>query len=44
MNNNMTFTMIKPDAMENGYTGDILSMIQKSGFRVSAMKLVHLNK
>ena len=42
MKNNMTFTMIKPDAMENGYAGDILSIFLKSGFRVSAMKLVHL--
>ena len=38
----MTFTMIKPDAMENGYAGDILSIFLKSGFRISAMKLVHL--
>ena len=34
--------MIKPDAMENGYTGEILSMILKSGFRISALKLIHL--
>ena len=34
--------MIKPDAMENGYAGDILSMILKSGFRISALKLIHL--
>ena len=42
MKKNITFTMIKPDAMENGYAGDILSIFLKSGFRVSAMKLVHL--
>ena len=42
MKNNLTFTMIKPDAMENGYAGDILSMILKSGFRISALKLIHL--
>lgn len=34
--------MIKPDAMENGYAGEILSMILKSGFRISALKLIHL--
>ena len=44
MRNNMTFTMIKPDAMENGYAGDILSLILKSGFLISALKLVHLTK
>lgn len=42
MKKNLTFTMIKPDAMENGYTGEILSMILKSGFRISALKLIHL--
>ena len=42
MENNLTFTMIKPDAMENGHAGDILSMILKTGFRISALKLIHL--
>ena len=42
MKNNLTFTIIKPDAMENGYAGDIFSMILKSGFRISALKLIHL--
>ena len=42
MKNNLTFTMIKPDAMENGYAGEILSMILKNGFRISALKLIHL--
>ena len=42
MKNNLTFTMIKPDAMENGYAGDILSLILKSGFHISALKLIHL--
>ena len=42
MKNNITFTMIKPDAMENGYAGDILSLILKSGFHISALKLIHL--
>ena len=32
MKNNLTFTMIKPDAMENGYAGEILSMILKLVF------------
>ena len=42
MKNNLTFTMIKPDAMENGYAGDILSLILKSGFHISALKLIRL--
>ena len=35
---NRTFTMIKPDAFSKGNTGDILSMIEKAGFRIVAMK------
>ena len=42
MKNNITFTMIKPDAMENGHAGEILSMIIKSDFQISALKLTQL--
>jgi len=35
---NRTFTMIKPDAFEKGYTGGIISMIEGAGFRIVAMK------
>lgn len=42
MRNNITFTIIKPDAIENGHAGDILSMILKAGFQISALKLIHL--
>jgi nucleoside-diphosphate kinase len=41
---NRTFTMIKPDATKNGYTGAILQMINKAGFRIVAMKMTHLSK
>ena len=44
MKNNITFTMIKPDAMENGHAGEILSMIIKSDFQISALKLTQLTK
>jgi nucleoside-diphosphate kinase len=44
MKNNITFTMIKPDAIENGHAGDILSMIIKSDFQISALKLTQLTK
>ena len=39
---NLTFTMIKPDAMEKEYAGAILNMIIKSGFKISALKLTKL--
>ncbi|MEP6595378.1 MAG: nucleoside-diphosphate kinase [Ginsengibacter sp.] len=41
---NRTFTMIKPDATEKGYTGAILQMINEAGFRITAMKMTHLSK
>lgn len=37
-----TFTMIKPDAVMNGHAGAILDKIIKAGFRISAMKYLHL--
>lgn len=40
---NLTFTMIKPDAMEKGYAGAILDMIINAGFKISAMKLTKLS-
>lgn len=39
---NRTFTMIKPDAFANGHTGAILDKIIKAGFKLIAMKTVHL--
>lgn len=40
---NRTFTMIKPDAVANKNTGAILDIIIKAGFKVIAMKLLHLS-
>jgi nucleoside-diphosphate kinase len=40
---NRTFTMIKPDATENGHTGAILEMINKAGFRIAALKMLSLS-
>ena len=40
---NRTFTMIKPDATEKGNTGAILEMINAAGFRIAAMKMLHLS-
>ena len=41
---NRTFTMIKPDATQKGYSGAILEMINKAGYRIVAMKMTHLSK
>jgi len=44
MANNITFTMIKPEAVEKGFSGKIIDMIIENGFKVKAMKLKQLSK
>lgn len=44
MATNRTFTMIKPDAVENGHTGAILEKISASGFRIVAMKMTQMTQ
>ena len=41
---NITFTMIKPDAVQAGHTGKILDIIIQAGYQIKAMKMVHLTK
>lgn len=40
---NRTFTMIKPDAMEKGYAGQIINRIEKEGFKLVALKVTKLS-
>ncbi|MCK5822449.1 MAG: nucleoside-diphosphate kinase [Bacteroidales bacterium] len=42
MSGNITFTMIKPGAVQNEHIGPILSMINDAGFRIVSMKYVKL--
>jgi nucleoside-diphosphate kinase len=39
-----TFSIIKPDAVAKGATGEILSMIQAKGFRIIGMKMLEITK
>ena len=41
---NITFTMIKPDAVANGHTGNVINDIIVGGFKLKAMKYLHLSK
>ena len=43
MTTNRTFTMLKPDAIENGYMGKIIDMILNAGFQIKAMKYTTLS-
>jgi len=44
MTTNRTFTMLKPDAIENGHMGKIIDLIIQSGFTIKAMKYTELTK
>ncbi|WP_417362218.1 nucleoside-diphosphate kinase [Galbibacter sp.] len=44
MATNRTFTMIKPDAVENGHIGAILEKITTAGFKTVAMKYTQLSQ
>lgn len=44
MAGNITFTMIKPDAVKAGHTGAIIKMITDAGFRIVAMKMTRLSQ
>ncbi len=44
MATNLTFTMIKPDAVANNSIGGVLKMINDAGFRIVAMKYTTLSK
>jgi nucleoside-diphosphate kinase len=44
MATNRTFTMLKPDAVENGHMGKIIDMIIQAGFEIKAMKYTRLSK
>jgi nucleoside-diphosphate kinase len=39
-----TFAIIKPDAVKAGQQGEILSRIQKAGFKIVAVKTMRLTK
>ncbi len=41
---NITFTMLKPDAVEANNIGPILAKINQAGFRIVAMKYLKLSK
>ncbi|MBC7885289.1 MAG: nucleoside-diphosphate kinase [Saprospiraceae bacterium] len=43
MSGNRTFTMIKPDAVADGYIGAILSQINDRGFKIVALKYTKLS-
>src|SRR5882724_4966113 len=41
---NLTFAIIKPDAVRAGNTGRIIQRILDSGFKLRAMKMMHMSQ
>ena len=39
-----SLVLIKPDAIQRGLTGEIISRLEKKGLKLVAMKMIHLNK
>jgi nucleoside-diphosphate kinase len=42
MTGNLTFSIIKPNAVRTGKTGPILAMINEAGFEIAAMKMLRM--
>lgn len=43
MAGNITFTIIKPDAVKSGYIGEILAAMNQGGFSTAGVKMLQLN-
>jgi len=41
---NLTFGIIKPDAVRAGHTGSIIQKILDSGFKIRGLKLIHMTR
>jgi nucleoside-diphosphate kinase len=39
-----TFAIIKPDAVGAGHIGEILAIIEREGFRIVGMKMLHMHR
>jgi len=44
MDSDITFSIIKPDAVSKGYTGRILARITEAGFTIAALRMVRLSR
>ena len=42
-NKERTFIMIKPDGVQRGLVGDIIKRFEQKGFRLVAMKFMHVS-
>jgi len=38
-----TFLMVKPDGVQRGLIGEVVSRVEERGLRIDAMKMIHIN-
>ena len=41
---NRTLAILKPDAVRKKYIGQIITIITEAGFKIKAMKMIHMSK
>ena len=39
-----TFAIVKPDAVEKNHIGGILSLVEKNGLKIKAMRMMHMTR
>lgn len=44
MSASLTFTIFKPRAVEKNYLGLMIDMIYRNGFKIKAMKMIHMKR
>lgn len=44
MRNDLTFTIVKPDAMKSGYLGAILNSVILNGFQILALRMTNIDR
>ena len=44
MGNEQTLILVKPDAVQRGLVGNIISRLEKRGLKIVSMKMLHMNE
>jgi nucleoside-diphosphate kinase len=44
MNMERTFVMIKPDGVQRGFIGEVISRLERKGLKIVAMKMIEISK
>ncbi|RMH81463.1 MAG: nucleoside-diphosphate kinase [Calditrichaeota bacterium] len=39
-----TFTMLKPECVEENHIGEVIARIEKAGYKIKAMRMVHMTR